>query len=313
MSRLVADLVVRVADGSEGIRCCLSCPIAPHLLHKGGLPIHRPHATHRSMASQPIQQPIPRRPPSPSPVPSLQAATIKKAAHMAMSDDDSKQAALTAQISKFPSAEGDTMLELVQQHIEKALVRLGLQDVLSFTISDLESAFRVTYLLEQTWDEVADILRLAAQCGRCTLPVRLTADDIDRHANKTLFHHGTTLRAIKDQDGFELTIDPPLPPNHPYQQHRQPHDPPVRSRIDYSRSAGWLQFIRVSSYVSSCVKSIIIGHFRWTHQINFTDRSRVIDRYVDDNRLLNLLTQSPHTPVEGCTTTTSARFTHGFA
>ncbi|CEM20435.1 unnamed protein product [Vitrella brassicaformis CCMP3155] len=120
---------------------------------------------------------------------------------------------------------------------------------------------------EQRWDEVADVLRLAEQCGRCTLPVRLTADDINRHANKTaylaaprvlaqlkmvgphidfgngvtfqLFQHGDTLRAIKDEDGFELDIDPPLPLNHPYQQHRQQHDPPVRSSIDYDRFLGW--------------------------------------------------------------------------
>ncbi|CEM10284.1 unnamed protein product [Vitrella brassicaformis CCMP3155] len=63
------------------------------------------------------------------------------------------------------------------------------------------------------------------------------------------------------------------------------------------------------SSVSSSIKTIILSHFRWTHQINSTGRD--IDRHVDNNRLLNLLTQSPHTPVEGCTTTTSARFTGG--
>ncbi|CEM15521.1 unnamed protein product [Vitrella brassicaformis CCMP3155] len=61
-----------------------------------------------------------------------------------------------------------------------------------------------------------------------------------------LFQHGDTLRAVKDEDGFEMTIpeidtDQTLPPNHLYQQHRQPHDPPVRSNIEYRPSAGWAQ------------------------------------------------------------------------
>ncbi|CEM20437.1 unnamed protein product [Vitrella brassicaformis CCMP3155] len=107
------------------------------------------------------------------------------------------------------------------------------------------------------WSEMSEAVELAGQCGNCQLPVRLTAADLHQYPNKTaysaaprvlaqlkmvdlhihfgngvtfkLFHHGDTLRAIKDQFGFELTIDPPLPPNHLYQQHRQPHDPPVRS------------------------------------------------------------------------------------
>jgi len=129
-----------------------------------------------------------------------------------------------------------------------------------------------------------------------------------------LFHHGDTLRAVKDQDGFEIDIDPPLPPNHPYQQHRQPHDPPVRSNIDYLLTEGWVQLAPLpwdSSSVSSFVKSIVINHFKKTHQASSTDRA--IDRHVDSNRLLNLLTQCPHTPVEGCTTTTSARFAAGLS
>ncbi|CEM31864.1 unnamed protein product [Vitrella brassicaformis CCMP3155] len=218
-----------------------------------------------------------------------------------------------------------------------------LDAVLAFdaqTVSEPRVLLAAMWLVEeQTWDEVTDILRLAAQCGRCTLPVWLTADDINRHASKTvylaiprvlaqlkmvgpyidlsdgvtfqLFHHGNRLRAIKDQYGFEMTIDPSLPPNHPYQQHRQPHDPPVRSRIEY-RSAGWrpqpLGLLGPLDYssVSSFVKSIVLNHFVWTHQVNSTYRS--VDRHVDNNRLHTIMPQSPHTPVEGCTTTASGRF-----
>ncbi|CEL94348.1 unnamed protein product [Vitrella brassicaformis CCMP3155] len=54
-----------------------------------------------------------------------------------------------------------------------------------------------------------------------------------------LFQHGNTLRAIKDQGGFEINTNPPLPPNHLYQQHRQAHDPPVRTRIYCHPLEGW--------------------------------------------------------------------------
>ncbi|CEM10250.1 unnamed protein product [Vitrella brassicaformis CCMP3155] len=206
-------------------------------------------------------------------------------------------------------------------------------------VSDLLAALCVTE--EGGWREMSEAVELAGQCGRCQLPVRLTATDLHRYPNKTayladprvlahlkmvgphidfgngvtfqLFHHGNTLRAIKDQEGFELTIDPPLPPNHPYQQHRQQHDPPVRNRITFVLALGWhmsLSRPRDYSSVSSYVKSIVIDHFRGTHQINFTRRT--IDRNVDNNRLDTIVIQSPHTPVEGCTTTASYRCTDGF-
>jgi len=47
--------------------------------------------------------------------------------------------------------------------------------------------------------------------------------------------------------------------------------------------------------VSSFVKSIVIDHFRDTHQINYT--ASFIDRHVDNHRLHTIVTQSPHTPV----------------
>ncbi|CEM14030.1 unnamed protein product [Vitrella brassicaformis CCMP3155] len=115
------------------------------------------------------------------------------------------------------------------------------------------------------WSEMSEVIELAGQCGCCQLPVRLTATDLHRYPNKTayladprvlaqlklvgrhiqfginrtfhLFQHGNTLRAIKDQAGFEIDFDPPLPPNHPYQQHRQPHDPAVRSGVYYGSSS----------------------------------------------------------------------------
>ncbi|CEL96683.1 unnamed protein product [Vitrella brassicaformis CCMP3155] len=138
------------------------------------------------------------------------------------------------------------------------------------------------------WSEMSEVIELAGQCGSCQLPVRLTTADLHRYPNKTaylaaprvlaqlkvvgphihlgdgvtfaLFQHGTTLRAIQDQDGFEIDSIPPLPPGHLYQQHRQQHDPPT----------------------------IVIGHFNRTHQNPRT--TRAINRHAGNIRLLNLLT-----------------------
>ncbi|CEM20438.1 unnamed protein product [Vitrella brassicaformis CCMP3155] len=167
------------------------------------------------------------------------------------------------------------------------------------------------------WSEMSEAVELAGQCGNCQLPVRLTAGDLHQYPNKTaysvaprvlaqlkmvgphidfgngvtfqLFQHSDTLRAIKDQDGFELTIDPPLLANHPYQQHRQSDDPPVRSRIGYLPPTGWVSLGAWDySSVSSSIKRAILSHFERTHQTNGTFRA--INRLVNNNRLFNLLT-----------------------
>ncbi|CEM00751.1 unnamed protein product [Vitrella brassicaformis CCMP3155] len=124
-----------------------------------------------------------------------------------------------------------------------------------------------------------------------------------------LFHHGNgEVRAITDEPGFELEVDPPLPAGHLYQEHRQPHDPPVRESIYYYEDdGGWephgFQFtLHVS--VSSFAKQKIIDVFEKTQQINYTYIE--LDRYVGGGRLDALLTESPHTPVAGCTTTVSS-------
>ncbi|CEM31675.1 unnamed protein product [Vitrella brassicaformis CCMP3155] len=176
------------------------------------------------------------------------------------------------------------------------------------------------------WSEMSEAVELAGQCGRCQLPVRLTAGDLHQYPNKTaylaaprmlaqlkmvgphihfgdgvtfqLFQHGDTLRAVKDEDGFEIDIDPPLPPNHPYQQHRQPHDPPVRSCITYWPSTGWVSLgARDYSSVSSFVKSIVLGHFEGTHQINST--GRIINRELRYNNNVPVSVHTTESAVSG--------------
>ncbi|CEM30339.1 unnamed protein product [Vitrella brassicaformis CCMP3155] len=190
---------------------------------------------------------------------------------------------------------------------------------------------------------MAEVIELAGQCGNCELPVTLSGADINTHTNISayvsasrvlaqlkmvgrhfhfsdgtclqLFHLGNgEVRAIVDEPGFELQVDPPLPVGHLYQQHRQPHDPPVRNGIgsvwrtpsDRYR-ARWVSSGggqgRIDASVSSFAKDKILDHFRNTHHINVT--STALNRGVGGGRVNRLLTESPHTPVAGCTTTIS--------
>ncbi|CEM18614.1 unnamed protein product [Vitrella brassicaformis CCMP3155] len=180
-----------------------------------------------------------------------------------------------------------------------------------FGAHDLLAA--VCVVEEGNWGEMGEVIELAGQCGNRELPVTLSAADINAHANKTayvsvprvlaqlkmvgrhvhfsdnhslqLFHHGNgQVRAIIDEPGFRLQVDPPLPAGHLYQRHRQPHDPPV---------------------LSSFAKFMVIDYLRETHQINHTGIR--LNRGVGGGRVNELLTESPHTPVAGCTTTMSLK------
>ncbi|CEM36441.1 unnamed protein product [Vitrella brassicaformis CCMP3155] len=167
-----------------------------------------------------------------------------------------------------------------------------------FGVHDLLAA--VCVVEEGPWGEMGEVIELAGRCRNCDLPVILTADDINTHTNKTayvsaprvlaqfkmvgrhvhfsddrclqLFQHGDgELRAIKDDHEFRLEVDPPLAASHMYRQHRQPHDPPVREGIIY-----------------------------WEK-----DETAPDVQFAGGGRVDGLLTESPHTPVAGCTTTMS--------
>ncbi|CEM11121.1 unnamed protein product [Vitrella brassicaformis CCMP3155] len=117
-------------------------------------------------------------------------------------------------------------------------------------------------------------------------------------------HNGGEWRAIIDQPGFELEVDPPLPAGHLYQQHRQPHDPPVNSSsIYYWGEDGWSSAFneRTHASVSSFAKFMILYHFYLSYQFN--DISMTLNRVVGGGRLDGLLTESPHTSVTDCTAT----------
>ncbi|CEM03354.1 unnamed protein product [Vitrella brassicaformis CCMP3155] len=197
---------------------------------------------------------------------------------------------------------------------------------------------------EGGWDEMGGVIELARQCGNCELPVTLSGADINTHANKAaylsaphvlaqlkmagrhvhfndgsclqLFHHADgEVRAIKDEPDFRLEVDTPLHAGHLYQQHRPPQDPPVRERIGFSTDyIGFLtdygRWVRLAgpgitqASVSSFAKAKILSHFINTRQTT-NEKFTILNRGVGGGRLDDLLTQSPHTPMAGCTTTVS--------
>ncbi|CEM31960.1 unnamed protein product [Vitrella brassicaformis CCMP3155] len=183
-------------------------------------------------------------------------------------------------------------------------VQLLVFDDQQMGVADLLAAVCVTEA--GGWEEMREAIALAAQCGYCQLPVRLTATDLHKFLNKTvylatprvlahrmmvgrhidfgtngvtfqLFDHGKTLRAIRDEDGFEIEIDPRA--GHYYQRHRQQHDPPVRSRIEYSHAEGWrLRAAADFASVSSFIKRTLFGHFNKTTHATTNSIRRVLDR-----------------------------------
>ncbi|CEM21781.1 unnamed protein product [Vitrella brassicaformis CCMP3155] len=193
-----------------------------------------------------------------------------------------------------------------------------------FGTHDLLAA--VCVVEEGDWGEMAEVIELAEQCGNCELPVTLSGADINTHANRTaymsaprvlaqlkmvgrhvqfsdgsclqLFHYGNQWRVILDEPGFRLQVDAPLPTGHLYRRHRQRHDPPVRNSISIvywttpdGYRARWVSSgggqERIDASVSSFAKYLIL----------YQD--------VIGGRLDGLLTESPHAPVAGCTSTVS--------
>jgi len=109
-----------------------------------------------------------------------------------------------------PTTVTSTLLNGVQQHIDRAIRRLGLEDVLAFDIDgDVEGSLRVVWLLEQGIGEewramgrfvrLAFIYRLTPSTGR---PLRLSADSLP---TATVFHQLPLAMAIYATIGCQLT------------------------------------------------------------------------------------------------------------
>ncbi|CEL97669.1 unnamed protein product [Vitrella brassicaformis CCMP3155] len=195
---------------------------------------------------------------------------VSKMAAMAMSTDDAKRAALRSQIvtrtrqqellGHTSETVKTTLLNAVQQHIDKTISRLGLADVLAFDIGDdLEAGLKAVYLLErgsgEEWRAMGPFLRLAfihrLTPADATRPLHLSADSLPTATNfhqlplamaiyKTVGHlliyTGTSLALQHGNDGlyrighvtFRVVPFGDLPGGHRYADGYKRTDPVIR-------------------------------------------------------------------------------------
>ncbi|CEL92526.1 unnamed protein product [Vitrella brassicaformis CCMP3155] len=140
---------------------------------------------------------------APPAVPPLRSIAISKMAAIAMSTDFNRRAALRSQLATRTRQEellghttetvNSTLLNAIQQHIAKAITRLGLADVLAFDIGgDVEGGLKVVYLLErgsgEEWRAMGRFIRMAfiyRLTPNATRPLRLSAGSLP---TATAFH-----------------------------------------------------------------------------------------------------------------------------
>ncbi|CEM09695.1 unnamed protein product [Vitrella brassicaformis CCMP3155] len=128
-----------------------------------------------------------------------------------------------------------------------------------------------------------------------------------------LFRHNNELRIIRNEPNFTAAINSPLPlanrPVHPFSQHpfihhAKPNDPPVRHRIRWQPGVGWatvgIDDAPVHASASYLLKDLMLVH-RVLAVGGFADSPAVVvDRRVWGGHLDIIITQSPHTPLNGC-------------
>jgi len=129
-----------------------------------------------------------------------------------------------------------------------------------------------------------------------------------------LFRHSNIeIRIIRNEPGFTITLNPPLPqPNrpvhpfsqHPFTHHAKPHDPPASNRIVWQSGVGWAT-VGVNNGTVDVLASSMLKHLILHHRVRavggFTDSPTVVvDRRVRGGHVDRIMTRSPHTPTDGC-------------
>ncbi|CEM28593.1 unnamed protein product [Vitrella brassicaformis CCMP3155] len=125
-----------------------------------------------------------------------------------------------------------------------------------------------------------------------------------------LFRHNNDIRIIRNKPGFTITLNPPLPhptrpvhpfSQHPFQQHAKPHDPPVSSRILWQQGVGWVTVGinngPVDASASSVLKRLLLVYRELAVGGFSNSPTVVVDQRVRGDRIM---TQSLHTPLDGC-------------
>ncbi|CEM32660.1 unnamed protein product [Vitrella brassicaformis CCMP3155] len=170
---------------------------------------------------------------------------ISKMAAMAMAIDDTKRAALRSQIvtrtwqqellGHTAETVNSTLLNGVQQHIDKAISRLGLADVLAFDIGDdLEAGLKAVYLLERGSGEE---WRAMGAMAFHQMPLTIAIYKIIGHL---LTHRGTSLALQQADNGsyhfgdevtFRVVPLGEVPGGHRYADGYKRTDPVIRSEL----------------------------------------------------------------------------------
>ncbi|CEL99933.1 unnamed protein product [Vitrella brassicaformis CCMP3155] len=220
-----------------------------------------------------------------------------------------RRATLRQCIDRLPQAEASTALTLVEQRIEEAVGRLGLEDALVFDVGGLEDGWKVVHLLEEgsggEWRAMGRFIRLAAiyrLTPNATLPLRLSADALPsptaflqlplamaiyRLFGHRLTHQGTSL-ALQPADNdvhrigdesFRVVPLSELPANHPYRSAYNTTDPAIR----------W------GNWLLASFSSFLLGRLfmLWCHEAWVGNR-RVLQAHIgrNDTRYRRLLTEA---------------------
>ncbi|CEM35299.1 unnamed protein product [Vitrella brassicaformis CCMP3155] len=167
--------------------------------------------------------------------------------------------------------EVDFSAAVLSSRLNRCLAAKGLHAIIAFDGQlDRPLLLKAIWLVDtQQWTEVANALKLARQRGFCQLPITLSVADLERHGSKQAYladvrvialwnmlgrhvdfggdygrfelfdQPGGGVRALKDEPGFELDINPPLPPAHPYHTHIINDNPPVRCTIRRQGGSSW--------------------------------------------------------------------------
>ncbi|CEL92874.1 unnamed protein product [Vitrella brassicaformis CCMP3155] len=222
---------------------------------------------------------------------------------------------------------------VLRTRLGRCLAAKGLGGIVAFDAQlDRPLLLKAIWLVDtQQWTEVAKALKLAAQRGFCQLPIYLSVDDMQRHDSKQAYladvrvialwkmvgrhvdfggsygrfelfdQPGGGVRALRDEPGFELDVNPPLPPTHPYHLHIIDDDPPVRSTIT-REGDGWAADNEPSTdaSVSSFIMVVILTPLVANMCIGSSAMADV-DRHAHGGVLDGLMNQSPHQPPNGCT------------
>ncbi|CEM12141.1 unnamed protein product [Vitrella brassicaformis CCMP3155] len=208
----------------------------------------------------------------------------------------------------------DFSAAVLRNRLGRCLAAKQLDGIIAFDLQlETKLVLKAIWLVEtQQWTEVTNALKLAAQKGYCQLPITVAVADLQRHDSKQLGRcelfdqPGGGVRALKDEPGFELDINPPLHPAHAYQTHAINDNPPVRSTIDRQGGSWTTDEETTDASASAFVMRVILAE---SPVANWGKTPWVaVDRHAHGGVLHGLLNQSPHQPPDRCTAVVASRW-----